>query len=51
MLSGTLEVEFRVTGETGFGEKLCVVGNCDELGNWQAQDAKILSLQSKEKDG
>ena len=52
MFSATFNLLFRVKAhQRDLGEKLCVVGNCAQLGNWKPQHAKILALESIEKDG
>lgn len=46
MMSVTFEVMFRVEVEVESGEVVCVVGDCDRLGNWDPHHAVVLSRES-----
>uniref|UniRef100_K1R2E2 Putative glycerophosphodiester phosphodiesterase 5 n=1 Tax=Magallana gigas TaxID=29159 RepID=K1R2E2_MAGGI len=46
MMSVTFEVMFRVEAEVESGEVVCVVGDCDRLGNWDPHHAVVLSRES-----
>ena len=46
MMSVTFEVMFRVQAEVESNEVVCVVGDCDRLGNWDPHHAVVLSRES-----
>lgn len=46
MMSVTFEVMFRVEAEVESGEVVCVVGDCDRLGNWDPHHAVVLNRES-----
>ncbi len=46
-----MDVPFSVKAETKLGEVVCIVGDCQELGNWDPHKAKPLTLESKTQDG
>ncbi|XP_064617078.1 glycerophosphocholine phosphodiesterase GPCPD1-like [Liolophura sinensis] len=45
MMSSTFDVTFRVKVTTKRGEQVCVVGDCEQLGDWMAHKALPLSLE------
>lgn len=45
MMSSMFEVTFRVKVTTKRDERVCVVGNCEQLGDWMAHKALPLSLE------
>ena len=40
-------LEFAVTCETNFGEKVCVVGNLSQLGSWKPAFGLLLETDRK----
>lgn len=46
MMSVTFEVMFRVEVEVEKDEVVCVVGDCDRLGNWDPHHAVVLTRES-----
>ncbi|XP_061183603.1 glycerophosphocholine phosphodiesterase GPCPD1-like [Saccostrea echinata] len=46
MMSVTFEVMFRVAVEVEKDEVVCVVGDCDRLGNWDPHHAVVLTRES-----
>ena len=45
-MSVTFEVTFCVRADTDSGETVCIVGDCDKLGNWNPHNAIKLTRVS-----
>ncbi len=45
------DVDFKVKAQTNPGETVCIVGDCNQLGNWDPHLARPLSLERKTEDG